>query len=297
VTRPPDSSEEQRAEEIAAEHAALLRRYPAAWAQMVREWRATGEGDRCWLQYVASYLFRSGGVRWAVDLAFIPKVFPDDVMPDLAQDLEGLSFVLLTHQHGDHFCARTMRALAPLPVRWVVPDYLVEAAIQKGGLARERIVVPQPLDPFEMDGIVITAFDSLHWDAPQPGREAEQRPGVPATGYLIETGSTRLLLPGDVRDYDARKLPEFGPVDWVIAHLWLGRSQALLARPPLLEGFCQFVLDLAPASILLTHLKEVSRDPGSYWTADHGALAVARWREMAPEVRVVVPEIGDAVAL
>ena len=287
----------ERKADIAEEKRRLLAGYPAAWAEMVRQWRADGPGDTCWLQYVANYLFRTGGARWAMDLAFMPALFTDDDLSDLAGDLAGLSFVVLTHRHGDHFCRRTLRALEALPIQWVVPEHLVDAVIEAGGIPRGNITVPRLMERFEIDGIGITAFGGMHWEWWESDGGESARIGVPSAGYLVETGERRLLFPGDVRSYDADMLPPFGPVDWMFAHMWLGRNFGLHPHPPLLEKFCRFTLAPQPSSVLLTHLKEVSRDPDNYWCDEHAGMAVDACREMAPTVDVVVPEVGAGVRL
>ena len=290
--------EHDRAKEIASARAELLARYPICWRRMIARWRADDGPDACWLQYVANYLFRTTGVRWAVDPAFLPAVFgTEDVPPTLAADLAGMSFALLTHGHGDHFCPGTLRALAGLPVRWVVPDHMLSAAVDEAGLREDRILVPEDGKAVEIDGISITAYQACHYDPAPPGAAPDERVGMPATGYLVETGSHRILLPGDVRTYDASQVPQFGPVDWVFAHLWLGRNAALMDEPPMMDAFCRFTIDLKPRAILLTHVLEVSRDPANYWTLGHARSVVRRLQEIAPDVRVVVPRIGECQPL
>jgi len=56
-------------------------------------------------------------------------------------------------------------------------------------------------------------------------------------GYLAEFGTKRWLFPGDTRSYNFEKLPDFGKLDGVIAHVWLGKTEAMQANPSLItEG-------------------------------------------------------------
>jgi hypothetical protein len=45
----------------------MLAGYPAIWDKLIAEWNSPGSEDRAWLMYSANYLFRTQGVRWAID--------------------------------------------------------------------------------------------------------------------------------------------------------------------------------------------------------------------------------------
>jgi len=60
---------------------------------------------------------------------------------DIAHDLDGLSFVLLTHEHADHLDLGMVRALRTLPILWVIPEPLL-AIVEPTGLSREKIFCP-----------------------------------------------------------------------------------------------------------------------------------------------------------
>ena len=62
---------------------------------------------------------------------------------------------------------------------------------------------------------MLTPFDGLHIHGEH---------GVPAMGYLAEFSKKRWLFPGDTREFDFSKLPDFGELDDVIGHLWLGKA-------------------------------------------------------------------------
>ena len=116
-------------------------------------------------------------------------------------------------------------------------------------------------------------------------------------GYLIECNGKRWLFPGDTRCYDSAQLPRFGNVDVVFAHLWLGRSSALADRPPLLEAFCRFYLDLGACQVILTHLNEFGRDANDYWDDVHVQLVCSKFREMSVNLPVVPLDMGNSILL
>jgi L-ascorbate metabolism protein UlaG (beta-lactamase superfamily) len=87
---------------------------------MAAEWCDDSATDRLWLIYSASYLVRSGGVRWAFDPLTLAYRLPS-TEPVNPSDQQGLSFVLHTHSHTDHMGLHLIRLLCHLPIRWVVP--------------------------------------------------------------------------------------------------------------------------------------------------------------------------------
>src|SRR5512139_2919174 len=80
----------------------IIEHYPVLWSKLIEEWSQPGIEDRVWLMYSASYLFRMGGIPWAMDPVRLIRRLPGAPEPDVARDLKGLSFVLLTHRHADH---------------------------------------------------------------------------------------------------------------------------------------------------------------------------------------------------
>lgn len=267
----------------------------STWEQMTDEWAADDPQDRVWLMYSANFLLRTGGVRWAVDPFTLSARLPQAPRVNAAQSLRRLCFVLLTHRHADHLDLALIHQLREAPIRWVVPDFLV-ATVVSVGIPLSRLIVPEMLEAIEIDGVTITPFPGLHWEY-GPSGAGEPLRGVPAVGYLAEFQHTRWLFPGDTRCYDSARLPNFGPVDGVFAHLWLGRGAALLDRPPLLDAFCRFFLSFQPGRIVVTHLNEVGRAPEDYWDARHYALAQEQFRLVAPDLPVSAGFPGGSVAM
>jgi hypothetical protein len=279
--------------ELERQRLAAATGYPALWTRLIEEWRSPGD-DRLWLVYSANYLFRTGGVRWALDPLTLKQRLPETNAVDIAGSLSGLSFVLLTHQHADHLDLALIRALRAQPICWVVPRPIFRLVLDQAGLSPSRVFVPQMLEPLRIGGVKITPFEGLHWDAPQGDLPPH---GVPSVGYLVEFGGKRWLFPGDTRTYDASRLPDFGPLDGVFAHLWLGRGCALHEEPPLLEAFCSFFLSLQAKQIVVTHLQELGRPAEECWTLAHCARVEALLRQRQPEVSVRCALMGESVGL
>ena len=49
--------------------------------------------------------------------------------------------------------------------------------------------------------------------------------------------------------------------------------------------------------LILAHLYEIGRLPRDLWTSRHAGMVRARMKELSPEIRVLVPEFGDALHL
>ena len=275
-------------------------RYPNLWSRIIAEWKTPGPEDRAWLMYSANYLLRTCNVRWAIDPVRLKHRLPTAPEMDVARDLSGLSFVLLTHNHADHLDLDLLRALRDLPIRWVVPEPLLPCVVDQAQLPAENIIVPRTMEPIHIQGIKILPFEGLHWEEPpQTDFEIFAGPlrGVPATAYLVEFGPKRWLFPGDTRTYNPSQLPSFGPVDGLFAHLWLGRSCALMDEPPLLEAFCRFWIGLQPQRLIVTHLEEFGRDAADFWDEEHFQRVLVRLREISPNTHTSSAYMGESISL
>ncbi len=185
-------------------------------------------------------------------------------------DLAGLDFLVLTHRHVDHYDVRLLEALAALPVPWVVPEFML-ADLHRDVSQLSKMIIPAKAgEPLEIGGLRLTPFNGAHF-AWKPGEGPGYSPvnGVPSMGYLVEFSGTRWLFPGDTRTYDVHLLPDFGPVEGLIAHVWLGKGAALESPPPLLEAFCRFCVDLKPGRLVLTHLEDWGRQVENLWDGKH----------------------------
>jgi L-ascorbate metabolism protein UlaG (beta-lactamase superfamily) len=289
-----DQSAEKQAQ-VDRQRDEMVARYPFIWDKLIAEWNSPGAEDRAWLMYSANYLFRTQGVHWAIDPLTLKSRLPQALAMDVARDLKDLDFVLLTHRHGDHLDPGLLHALRHLPTWWVVPEAILPLVQKEAGLQANRILVPKSLQPIILHGVRITPFDGFHWeDAPDT---LAGRRGVPATGYLVEQSGKRWLFPGDTRMYDPARLPHFGPVDVLFAHLWLGREAALQPHPTLLELFCRFCLELQSRRVILTHLEEWGRQLSDFWDLEHAELAVSVLKKYAPFLPIEIARTGDEISL
>ena len=283
----------RKQQEIDLRAVEVITDYPALWSRMIADWHQPGSEDRAWLMYSANYLFRTANVRWAIDLLRLKHRLPD--APEMpVDDLKDLDFILLTHQHADHLDLGLLGQLQDFPIVWVVPAPILPMVQAEFDIPASRLIVPEPMRMIEIRGIRVTPFDGLHWEK-MSGKETLR--GVPATGYLVEFNGKRWLFPGDTRNYNADQLPFFDSLDGLFAHVWLGRSCALMDYPLLLDAFCRFCADMQPKQVILTHLEEFGRDANDYWDSEHANKLSTFFREKSSKVIVSPAVLGESALI
>ena len=279
--------------EIEHRRTAAATGYPSLWRRMISEWLLPNGKDRVWLLYAANYLFRTAGVRWALDPLTLRCRVPSAPEVDVSA-LAALDYIVLTHRHADHMDLELLGRLRDFPIHWIIPEDVL-APLQNLNLPRGKVSVPRPLEPVRLPGLTLTPFNGLHF-AIDPGSPNGLR-GVPETGYLAEFSEKRWLFPGDTRVYDASQLPAFGPVDGMFAHVWLGKGCALQKAPVLTDTFCRFCLDLSPVRIVLSHLEELGRNADEFWDDTHVEMIKRQFQRHESRIKVLPAQMGESVDL
>lgn len=262
--------------------------YPDQWTRAVNAWQSLHGVDAAWLTYAASYLLSTHGTLWAIDPFSLSTRVAGTREPDVRIDLQPLEFAVLTHAHADHLDLNLIRALEPSPTRWVIPDYMLEKVLANTQLPREKVISPVHGKPMKIGPVSLTPFESLHFHA---------LGGVEETGYLVEFDGKRWLFPGDIRNYDRARLPDFGKLDGVFAHLWLGKGRALDPVPPLVDDFCDFFGSLNTERIVVTHIDEIGRPENELWEDRHYQLVAERFHQSHPKIQVESAITGARVFL
>jgi len=253
--------------------------YPGLWAGAFAQAFGGGHDHSAWLLGPSGYLLSAGGARFGLDLRVSSPWVAEDMHGGMAGDLAGLDFMLLSHEHGDHYDRAMLALLKDAPLRWFIPAFFDRGRVLATGVAPERITWVEAGRAYQIGGLTVTAFESLHVK-------------VPELGYLVETGRARLLFPGDVRDY-TRPPPDFGPVDCLFAHVWLGKGNARnLPCEPWLSAFCDYAIALRPRRVFLAHLFELGRDAANMWTYAHAGLAADGLLARDAALEVFAPRIG-----
>lgn len=130
-------------------------------------------------------------------------VINDDILVDcgvpfkaLADVKKDLKLVLLTHQHGDHFRPRTVRALANArpALRWGCCDWMVPHLLE-AGVDKRRIDVLSPWTTYDYGFAVVRPEPLVH--------------NVPNCGYHIQIGPERLFYATDTGTLDGIQAKDY----------------------------------------------------------------------------------------
>jgi L-ascorbate metabolism protein UlaG (beta-lactamase superfamily) len=235
---------------------ALLCAAPSVLDQL----KAQPDGVALWWVGNAGWLIKSDGVLIGIDLDLEPgrRIQPPPVTAaDLAPLLD-VAFV--THHHGDHCNIATLKTLAgPGNATFVLPATCLKQ-VAGLGIPRERIVVPEPLRPFEVKGIRVEPLHAVHGNQEftvltrEPDFIESMRHNC---GYVLNLGGKRFFHPGDsvlteehlgLKDIDALF------VSPTVHNMYIDRSMILINR-------------LEPAYIFPQHFGtyEVT-DANAFWT-------------------------------
>lgn len=262
--------------------------YPQIWKKIIAEWLSGDAEDAFWLTYSANYLLKTAGVRWAIDPYSLFTRVGGGRQPDFKKDLVALQAIALTHRHTDHFDLNLIQALRKSAITWVIPEFLVEHVLNVVPLENNKIIIPRPGIPFWIENLKITPFKGLH---------IHGELGVPSIGYLLEFNGKRWLFPGDTRTYDFSQLSDFGKLDGVVAHLWLGKGEALKSIPSQTQAFCEFFSQFDAKQLIITHLCEYGREPDEMWDIHHFQMVKSIMQEQNPNLKIRAGLMGDRINL
>jgi hypothetical protein len=207
----------------------------------------------------------------------------------LFNDLSELDAVIITHEHGDHFCPRLAYELRHAKTIWYIPEGTRSDYIERSGLSEDKIVWIKPDDKWKIKDVEFNAFLTPHAVGEQPFLQC---------GFEITTPFGKVLIPGDIRDYDYKCYPEFTDIDLCIAHLWGGKdSLAEENYLPMLEKFSEICCGFNASRYFLCHLYEIGRKQNSLWSFKHAGLVMDMIYSLKPEAVVEVPRIAQSYDL
>ena len=262
------------------------------WSRAFAELKAAGNNDyKVWLVGASSYLFAMGGVKFAVDLQIRRAADLEAVRDRLLEDVASLEFVLITHQHDDHFCAPLIRLARHLPTLWYLPSQMPKKFIDSTELPPDRFVLLEDGDGFEVRGLSVSAFNSPHV---RPNSNSF----MPELGYRLCANGKSVILPTDVRDYNYRDFPDITGADLCFSHLWAGDNAIdELEYMPRLEDFVDFSLRFEAKKYFICHLYEIGRKEKFMWHKGHAAIAERLFKKKAADLTIEIPALGRAYEL
>jgi L-ascorbate metabolism protein UlaG (beta-lactamase superfamily) len=201
---------------------------------VLTEIRAHHSGIALWWVGNAGWLIKSGNllIGTDLDLSLDEKIQPP---PITARDLAGeLDVVLVSHHHGDHCNVPTLKELARgSRCTFVLPQPCLKE-VGELGIAKERIIVPEPLQPFDVKGIHVEPVHAIHGN--QEFTVLTREPDfvdkiAHNCGYVLNLGGKRFFHPGDsvlTEEHLALKNIDVLFVSPTVHNMYMDRSMILI---------------------------------------------------------------------
>lgn len=233
---------------------------PLSSKDLLDQIRAHQKGIALWWMGNDGWLIKSDNILIGtdLDLDIADKIQPP---PLSAQELAAeLDVAFVTHHHGDHFNAPTHKILGQgKRCTFVLPQTCVPQALELG-IPKERIVVPEPLHPFEVKGIRVEPIHAIHGNQEFTvlTREPDFVDGIAHNcGYVLNLQGKRLLQPGDsvlTEEHLNLKSIDILLVSPTVHNMYIDRSMLLINK-------------LEPAYIFPQHFGTyLVTDEDRFWT-------------------------------
>jgi L-ascorbate metabolism protein UlaG (beta-lactamase superfamily) len=222
--------------------------------------RAHRKGLAVWWVGNAGWLIKSDGVLIGadLDLSMDEKVQPP---PISARDLAGeLDVAFVSHHHGDHCNVSTIKALAEGGRTTLVLPRPCLKEVASLNIPRQRIIVPEPGQPFDVKGIHVEPIHAIHGN--QEFTVLTREPDFVESiahncGYVFNIQGKRFLHPGDsvlTEEHLGLKNIDVLFVSPTVHNMYTDRSMILINK-------------LQPAYIFPQHFGTyVEDDENSFWT-------------------------------
>lgn len=233
-------------------------------------------------------LFHTQGANWIVDSSF--RLALTEAERDLHLDrldalFAGIDYAFISHEHPDHFDPFLVERFRD--IRWFIPDFMEGRCIQPA----DHIFFIHAGDELALNGLRVSVYPGQHYDR---GTSI----GVNEYGFLFHTAEQRIMMPGDVRDYDCSLFPDFENVTHFFLNVWLGRDSALrVEETNYPELVADFVTHWKPQNVIMGHLLEVSRDVDNLWSYRHAGLLMDAIVSLQPDCDLRILRPGQSSLL
>ncbi|MBN1246937.1 MAG: MBL fold metallo-hydrolase [Anaerolineae bacterium] len=144
-------------------------------------------GNLSWLIHCNNHL-----IAFDLDLDHDLRLRPPSIPTEAIAPC--LDMLFITHEHGDHFNARTAAILVKeSDCRFVIPASC-RAKAHDIGVPPTRLQIARPRQPFDLLGIRVEPLRALHGDRHQA---VYRHANLDDCGYILTLNGRRLLQPGD----------------------------------------------------------------------------------------------------
>lgn len=249
------------------------------------------DGVKFGLIHSSSYLFNFNGYRVGMDIAFRNARFLASTPKKCVDYLKNIHLMVISHSHRDHFEKSLVRMLADTEIRWVIPDFMYDMALECG-ISPEKIYIAKKGEPITAGNLTILPFEGRHF-------RPDTKRGVPEYGYYVTAeGMPSIAFPVDIRDFSLENLPNIPKADYCFANIWLGDGKGLDAFcEPMAQDFSEFMLKFSDKNIILTHLYENGRKDKDMWRKEHAEFVGSKISALSPKTNVFIPTCGQVIEL
>jgi L-ascorbate metabolism protein UlaG (beta-lactamase superfamily) len=233
---------------------------PAADPNVREQIRSHNKGIALWWVGNAGWLIKADDVLIGIDLDLSRSekiAAPVITAEDLASELD---VALVSHHHGDHCNVPTIKALAAgSRSSFVLPRPCLSRVVQLG-IPKERIVVPDPGQPFDIKGIRVEPIHAIHGN--QEFTVLTREPDFVDSirfncGYVLSVLGKRIFHPGDsvlTEEHLGLKNIDVLFVSPTVHNMYVDRSMILINT-------------LQPAYIFPQHFGTYTQtDENAFWT-------------------------------
>jgi L-ascorbate metabolism protein UlaG (beta-lactamase superfamily) len=167
---------------------------------LLQEVKSHHDGIALWWVGNAGWLIKSDRLLIGIDLDLETEE-RIRTPPVTATELAGLLDVAFaTHHHGDHCNVSTIRTLVRDGATTLVLPRTCLRRVSERGIPRDRLIVPEPGEPFEVEGIRVEPLHAIHGnqDFTVLTREPDFVESIAHNcGYVLNIQGKRFFHPGD----------------------------------------------------------------------------------------------------
>lgn len=267
-----------------ADHKKNYRKY---WENIFDNVFENDVDNKVYFQCASGYVFKINSVVFGMDIVFRTRWLKEQVADRYYDDLKKLKYFFITHDHIDHYDKPLISDLKDTDIVWIIPDFFSKEEILSLGLREDKIIWAKKEESFELEFGTVIPFESQHFRVTGEG--------VKEYGYIFDTkDKKRIVCPGDLRRYGKDLFRDFGKIDTLILHIWLGdRNAENYPFEPYASDFVKFAADLNPDKIIFGHLNEYVRKRAEMWSYMHAGLVTAGIKALKPDTKIAAPYTGD----
>ncbi|MBQ6707649.1 MAG: MBL fold metallo-hydrolase [Clostridia bacterium] len=275
----------------ASAEADIRKNYRKYWEKIFDNMLDENIDNKIFFQCASGYVFKINSVVFGMDIVFRCNWMKEMVKDRYVDDLNKLKYFFITHDHIDHYDKRLISELKDTDIIWIIPDFFDNDEIFSLGLKEEKIIWAKKDEKIELDFGTVTVFESRHIRVTGEG--------VEEYGYIFDTKENkRIVCPGDLRRYGKDLFIDFGKIDTLILHVWLGGGNAEnYPFEPYASDFSKFAADLNPNKIIFGHLNEFVRTRDEMWSYAHAGVVTAGIKALKPDTQIIAPYVGDMADL